>query len=137
MFSRLAPQQPNRDITKIREPGGHFIRKCEGGVIFGKLCTNVQNHYIYNLYHLIYSILLIGAIMKCLTQNNDSDGEVVIVLDVIPSQELQKFFCCILSVATKTDQDDTDQRKDAVDENQEILDEAITAVFHRSCLIDI
>ena len=53
------------------------------------------------------------------------------MLNVVVSQELQEVFGSILSVATKTDQNDSDQKEDTIDKNQEIFDKIIETIFHR------
>ena len=44
---------------------------------------------------------------------------------VVVSQELHEVFRSILSVATKTDQNYSEQKEDNIDKNQEIFDKAI------------
>ena len=55
------------------------------------------------------------------------------MLDVVVSQELQKVFSSILSVAAKTDQNDSDQKEDKIDKNQEIFDKIIQTIHGVHC----
>ena len=98
-------------------------------VLFSGSATSKQGYQTD--YYTFNTAVVWGNIMYSNhTENNDGDGEIIVVLDVVVSQELQEVFSTILSVAAKTDQYDSDQKEDTIDENQEIFDKIIQTIFH-------
>ena len=61
-----------------------------------------------------------------LTEDNDEDGSV----DIVVSEEVEVVFGFNLSICSESNQESSNESKDAVADDHEVFDETLAASFH-------